>query len=134
LLPLAGGSFRALRGGLPAPSSSLIGTFACGASLAIQNIRGTIGDYLDCSPTDLQGYGWRSFLHPDDRQAIFQMAQDLQAGRAGKYDCRAQGRPGEPIVYLHLRTLIVQEQGQLKGAEGLIDLAHVEARRTIMLP
>jgi hypothetical protein len=121
-------------GGSAAPVKSLIGTFVCGVSLAIQNITGSISEYLDCTPSDLEEYGWRPFLHPHDRDVIFRMAQELQIGRAGSYDCRAQARVGEPILHIRVRTLAVSENGLPCGAEGMIDLRHVESRRTIVLP
>jgi PAS domain-containing protein len=111
----------------------LIGTFACGVSLQLERISGTIGEYLQCDPADLEGHGWQPFLHPDDRMVVFQLAQDLQAGRAGCYDCRAQARTGDPVLHLRVRTLVVQQHGDPTGAEGLIDLAHVEPRRAIVI-
>jgi PAS domain-containing protein len=129
----AGVSFQVLRGQADR-NSALIGTFDCGVSLAIEHINGTIAEYLDCEPGELQGYGWRPFLHPDDRTVIFEMAQALQAGRAGSYDCRAQARRGEPVLHLRVRTLVLQQQGYPSGAEGLIDLLDVESRRAIVLP
>jgi hypothetical protein len=130
----AGVSFRALCGGQASRNSALIGTFGCGVSLAVEHLTGTIGEYLDCAPSELLGHGWRPFLHPDDRSVVFQVAQELQAGRAGSYVCRAQARTADPVLHVRLRTFVVRQHGYPSGAEGLIDLLHLESRRTIVLP
>ena len=129
----AGESFQALLGGRRVRNDTLIATFACAVSLQLEHITGTIGEYLDCEHSELQGHGWRPFLHPDDRMVTFQLAQDLQAGRAGCYALRAQARTGDPVLHLRVRTLVVQQHGDPTGAEGLIDLAHVEPRRAIVV-
>jgi hypothetical protein len=116
------------------PSSDVIGRFAVGAALNIQEVNGVITDYLDCDPLDLQGYGWRPFLHPDDRDAVAQMGQELHYRLAGTYDCRAQGRAGEPILHLRIRTLIVQAAGKPPASKGIIYLRALEPRRAILLP
>jgi PAS domain-containing protein len=116
------------------PSREVIGRFAVGAALNIQQVSGSIIEYLDCDPVELQGYGWRPFLHPDDRDEIAQMAEELHYSQAGAYECRAQARCGEPILHLRIRTLIVQAVGLPPAAKGVIDLRAVESRRTILLP
>ena len=133
MYPPAGRSFQSLPGGQRGRNSALIGTFDCGTSLNLEHITGSIGEYLDCTHEELQGHGWRPFLHPGDRAVIFQLAQDLQVGRGGCYECRAQARTGDPVLHIRVRTLVVQQRGDPTGAEGLIDLVAIEPRRAIVV-
>ena len=59
---------------------------------------------------------------------------DLEMGRAGMYDLRAQSRCGDPILHLRIRTLMLQSSGKPPTVRGVLDLRHAESRRTIVLP
>jgi hypothetical protein len=126
-------SFRAVLGGAPA-DGKLIGMFACDASLNIASVKGEITDRLDCLPSELKGYGWQPFVQPADFGVTLMMAGELQAGRAGQYDLRAQARTGDPILHIRIRTFIVRSKIGEPTVHGTLDLRHSESRRTITLP
>ena len=114
--------------------STLIGTFSCNASLNIVSVRGEITERLDCLPSELKGYGWQPFVQSTDLDVTARMAGELQAGRVGQYDLRAQARTGEPILYIRIRTLIARSKAGDPTVHGALDLLHTESRRTIALP
>jgi hypothetical protein len=115
-----------------AADSTVIGTFSCNASLNIVSVRGEITDRLDCLPSELKGYGWQPFVQRADLGVTARMAGELQAGRVGQYDLRAQARTGEPILYIRIRTLIARSMAGDLTVHGALDLLHTESRRTIV--
>lgn len=100
----------------------------------ITAVRGEISERLDCLPSELQGYGWEPFIPPADFDVTRQMAMDLQLGRAGFYNIRAQARCGDPVLHMRIRTFMLRSAGQLPSVRGVLDLVHAESRRTIVLP
>jgi hypothetical protein len=97
-------------------------------------VQGEILERLDCVPAELEGYGWQPFVRPADLDVTRQMAHDLQTGRGGLYDIRAQARCGDPILYLRIRTLLIASSGPAPAVRGVLDLRHAESRRSIMTP
>jgi hypothetical protein len=80
---------------------------------------------------ELQGHGWQPFVARDDYDVTRLMVKDLQAGKAGSYEIRAQARCGEPILYLRVRTLLARSGVHAPAIFGALDLLHTETRRTI---
>jgi hypothetical protein len=110
----------------------LVGSFGSDPFLNIRYVKGDIVERLDCLPVDLQGHGWQPFVSRHDYDVTRRMVHDLQAGKTGSYEIRAQARCAEPILYVRIRTLLVRSGVQPPAIFGALDLLHAEPRRSIM--
>lgn len=98
------------------------------------SVRDVDGDRLleliNADRTDVLGLEWLKFIAKDSRDAVFQLAQDVQAGRCGFYQERLVGNQGDRI-YIDIRTMLtLGVHGTVEGAAVITDVTRRESART----
>ena len=113
-----------------AHSPARIGIFRCDSTLNVARIDGDIAERLDCDRRDLEVYGWKPYVHSDSQYAIREMAVELAAGCAGRYELQAVSRSRERL-HLRIRTFLVRS-GEALSVGGAVDILHWSSPRAHM--